>query len=92
MESTPGCTEYTVEHIDIVDTRDREVALRDALLCALQDAKRPMTPKELSVAAKLSRCMVSTVAGKWPRYFAVDYRPRDRSVLLINLHKHLRTA
>lgn len=66
--------------------------MRDRILCALQDTKRPMTPKELASATKLGRFMVSTVAGKWRTYFSIDYRPRDRSVLFIELHPHLRTA
>ena len=67
---------------------DRRRQLRDSMLCALEDAGRPMTPAELGLRLGFSACAVAIAANRSPAYFAVV---RDgKRVVSIDRHPHLK--
>ena len=69
--------------------RERQLIVRDAMLCALEDAGGTLDIGALAKKAGLSKLMCCVNAKQWPSYFTIDYSERQHNVLAIRLHPHL---
>jgi hypothetical protein len=92
MISSPSICDHGTRR-DIA--RDRAIQIRDRLLCALEDAGRPMSPAALARRTGLGACVVSHCALTWRAYFAVavtcNHLVKKPRVDAIDRHPHLRT-
>jgi hypothetical protein len=82
-----------VERRDIA--RDRQAQIRDRILCAIEDAGRPLSPAVIARHTGLGQSAVVRATHRWPAYFAWDTtgakdgKPRTT---LIDRHHHLKTG
>lgn len=67
---------------------DRRRQLRDSMLCALEDAGRPMTPAELGQRLGIAACAITIAACRSPAYF--DARWNGKRIVSIDRHPHLK--
>lgn len=67
---------------------DRKRVIRDAILCALEDAGRAMHPHEISRITGIGMQAVIIGARNWPRYFTTEVH--GDHVTLIDRHFHLK--
>lgn len=89
MISSPSILGRT-ERRDIA--RDRQAQIRDRILCAIEDAGRPLTPAEVARRTGLGACAVSLYANHWRRYFAVERGDDGKRINTIDRHHHLKTG
>lgn len=87
MISSPSILGRT-ERRDIA--RDRQAQIRDRILCAIEDAGRPLTPAEIARRTGLGACAVSLSANHWRRYFAVERGDDGKRINTIDRHHHLK--
>ncbi len=67
---------------------DRRRQIRDRLLCALEDAGRPMMPGEIARVTGLGIAAVTIAANDAKRYFVVTVD--GKRTVSIDLHPHLK--
>lgn len=71
---------------------DRRRQIRDRLLCALEDAGRAMSPRELARVTGLGVATVTLCAQNWnqgrSRYFEVE--DNGKHVVSVDRHHHLK--
>jgi hypothetical protein len=72
--------------------RNRKLIVRDAMLCALEDAGGKLDIGTLARRSGLSKLMCGVNAKQWPSYFTIDYSEDQHNVLAIRLHKHLQVT
>jgi len=72
--------------------RDRQAQIRDRILCAIEDAGRPLTPADVARRTGLGPCAVSLSANHWRRYFAIERGDDGKRINTIDLHHHLKTG
>lgn len=87
MISSPSIMGRT-ERRDIA--RDRQAQIRDRILCAIEDAGRPLSPAVIARRTGLGPCAVSLSANHWRRYFAVERADDGKRINTIDRHHHLK--
>jgi hypothetical protein len=71
--------------------RDRALQIRSRLLCALEDAGRAMSPRELAQRTGLGVAIVTINADSWRAYFVCAYRGKG-IVDSIDRHPHIKAG
>jgi hypothetical protein len=83
-----------VTEIEQRTSQDTGRIVRDAILCALQDAGQPLTPKQVARKTQINVSYICLWAKRWKAYFTTECdREQGRGYIKsIDLHPHLKQS